>query len=129
MKWNFNQTEPCASCPYHRDAPLAFWDKSHFDKLLSDDKDPFGPVYDCHETGKRPADQRTPCVGWLMDQQRRAVPCFTLRMSLAKSEDAADYFVALRPENFDLYTSIEEMVETNYPGGRWRPNTRRVRRR
>lgn len=43
-----DRAEPCAKCPYRKDAPLAHWHAEHFTDLLAKSGDPMCPVYLCH---------------------------------------------------------------------------------
>lgn len=111
---------PCATCPYRRETRLALWDKYEFDNLKEQDAQPLGRAFGCHSY-KPPEDQR-PCVGWLLDQKRRGTPSIALRIELGKSDEAAEHYKQLSEDGLDLYQSIEEMAEANYPGGKKRPS-------
>lgn len=113
MPMNWTTKKPCASCPYRKDAPLGFWDKSHFDKLSADDADPLnGAIYQCHGTRKRPEGTDV-CAGWLLDQKRRNIPSIQLRLALFRSKQACDLLEAVDPGELELYGSIDEMVDAN----------------
>lgn len=126
---NYDNDKPCASCPYRREVPLARWSLEEYERLKEQDAMPFGAMFDCHGGGKLPKEQRAPCIGWLLDQKKRGVPCLTLRMKMLRDEKMVDLFNKISPEGLDLYDSIEEMAETNYPGGEWRSPARTRRQR
>lgn len=111
MADNYSRTSPCNNCPYRKDAPLQMWDKHEFDKLLANEKttDPLGcPVYGCHK-----ADGHV-CIGWLMNQDKRYFPSILLRMSLSSNKVGREYLDKLHSKS-EMYGSVEEMCEANYP--------------
>lgn len=124
---NTSAREPCACCPYRKDAPLRHWDKAEFVDLLAADADPMGgAVYGCHNHAKLPPEERGPCVGWLIDQRERGVPSIKLRLKLTfGGKEAAEQFNEARaPEGVELYPSIKAMCRANGvrpPRGRSRP--------
>lgn len=110
MKWTTPQ--PCASCPYRRDAELAKWSAEEFKRLLEHDADPLrGAVYGCHGTAKLP--EPDVCAGWLLDQKRRSAPAIQLRLELHRNPEARAHYERVTDGGHALYDSIEEMVETN----------------
>lgn len=119
MIWD--QDKPCATCPYRRDAKLALWSEEEFIKLRQQDADPLtGAVYGCHSSAVKPAEERRPCAGWLLDQKRRGLPAIQLRLALIRNEAARALMDRLDPGGVELYDSIEEMHEANYPRRRRR---------
>ena len=112
---------PCASCPYRKSVRLAFWSIEEYEKLLQQDSEPFGAMFNCHGEAKQRASKRRLCAGWLLDQRRRGVPSLMLRMKLARETPLAKHFEALRDLSRQLYASIAEMFEANYPGRKHRP--------
>lgn len=113
MKWDTK--EPCESCPYRKDARLEFWHPDHFKKLLEDDRveHGLGSMYACHSTGKRP--EPSICAGWLLNQKRRETPNNILRLNIIKNNEAFRCFEQVTDGGHELYESIEEMVEANFP--------------
>lgn len=112
MKWDTKQ--PCESCPYRRDAKLEFWHPDHFKKLLQDDRNPVtGPIYGCHATRKR--EVPSVCAGWLLNQKSRREPSIQLRLALMRHDEAVKLYEEISAGGLDLYDSIEEMVEANFP--------------
>ncbi len=109
---------PCKSCPYRRRVKRAYWDADEYANLLEQDADPvYGRVFGCHEDGRKaPVDVR-PCVGWVRDQVRRDFPSIQYRLMLihhpAAQEQSREVVEACA--KLDLYDSIEEMAEANYP--------------
>lgn len=89
------------------DAPLQLWDKYEFEKLLNQNEQ-WGGVYQCHKK-----DGHT-CVGWLIKQLETGIPNLNLRMDLMKNKVPKEYFDSLQSP-CDLYGSVEEMIEANYP--------------
>lgn len=110
---NCERRQPCVSCPYRKDAKLAFWHADHFTKLLRDDKDLMGPLYQCHEDGKKPANERGLCVGWMLDQKRRDVPAVMLRLKLSTNEDLRGQFEAISEAGLRLFSSVADMCRAN----------------
>jgi hypothetical protein len=110
----FDMKEPCASCPYRRDAPLQLWAREEFVRLLETDAEPFpGALYACHGTGKLP--QKRVCGGWLLDQKRRGCPSIALRLSLLSDDTAVVCLETITDGGHPLYDSIEDMVDANFP--------------
>lgn len=119
MIWD--QETPCATCPYRRDTKLQLWKEVEFTDLREKDAEPMSaPIYQCHSTAKRPDAERRPCAGWLLDQQRRNIPSIQLRLKLIHSEEARQLLDRVNPGDAELYDSIQEMHETNYPPPRRR---------
>ncbi len=126
----YDRRTPCASCPYRREVEQAFWSKEEFDNLRRQNANTFGgAVFGCHETNKKPPEEHQICIGWLLDQKKNNVPSIPLRMTLMTKEDALNCFKEISDEGLDLYASVEEMCEANYPGGRNRPRRSRKGRR
>ena len=108
----FDTREPCAKCPYRRDAPLALWDREHFTTLVANDRNEFGgAVYGCHATRKLP--EPSVCAGWLLDQIKRGLPSIQLRLALVRAGDVGPVLDAVSDVGHELYDSIGEMVEAN----------------
>lgn len=112
-EWVWDRTEPCASCPYRKDAPIRLWHKVEFKKVLVQDADPMGAIFGCHEFNKRPTEEQRPCAGWLLDQKRRNVPNLQLRIKLWRNEQAAKCFNALSPKGLKLFRTIKAMCRAN----------------
>lgn len=109
-----DKRSPCASCPYRRDAPLAFWDADHFKDLLANDAQPLmGAMYNCHEGGKKPVAEREFCVGWLLDQKARGIPSIQLRLKLGESGPAAGQFKLISAKGLKMWKSLRAMCEAN----------------
>ena len=114
MIWD--RTSPCATCPYRRDVKLALWSEEEFVKLRRQDADPLtGAVYGCHSSAVKPVEERRPCAGWLLDQKRRNLPSIQLRLALIHKPEARELLDRVTDGGADLYDSIQEMHETNYP--------------
>lgn len=110
MKWDTR--EPCKSCPYRKDAPLAMWDIREFIQVLANDADELrGGVYGCHATRHR--QEPSVCAGWLVDQKRRGLPSIQLRLLLLKHTDAVNCLEEVSDGGHELFASIEEMVRAN----------------
>ena len=114
----FGCTKPCGNCPYRTDAPLRYWDKFEFQKLLIGDSDPFGNVFNCHKNNG------SICIGWLMDQESRGLPNLKLRMLLSKYSITRQYLDSLRSP-VKMYPSIQAMIKANYPSLLINRNTRK----
>lgn len=115
MKWDdAGHRQPCAKCPYRKDAPLRLWHPDHFRKLLADDGNEFGgAVYGCHNDSKRaPADVR-PCNGWLLDQRERGTPSIQLRLALRGNKAAQRAYASVTSAGLKLYASIKAMCRAN----------------
>lgn len=110
---NTDRRTPCASCPYRKDARLAFWHAKHFEKLLADDVNPFGPLYQCHEDGKKPVEERGLCVGWMLDQKKRNVPSILLRLKLMNDERVGEQLEAISAKGLSLFRSVAAMCRAN----------------
>lgn len=121
----FTCDKPCASCPYRKDAPLALWDIAEFRNLKAHDSELMGNMFDCHGETQKPMGERKPCVGWLLDQKRRFIPNIQLRIRLRLIPAALAQFERINEDGLELYRSIDEMIEANYPGGRPRPRVTR----
>jgi hypothetical protein len=104
----FSGTQPCKSCPYRKDAPLALWDKSEFDSLLVEDKMQFGKTFKCHKN------DGSCCKGWLINQENRGLPNINLRMQLFKAGITREYLESLTCK-VPMFETIEEMAEANFP--------------
>lgn len=115
MDWtDESHRSPCAKCPYRKDAPLRLWHRDHFRKLLRDDENEVGgPLYGCHNDGKRPREEVRPCVGWLLDQRRRGTPSIQLRLALVGNKVAQDMYASISNAGLRLYTSIQAMCRAN----------------
>ncbi len=109
-----DKRSPCTSCPYRRDAPLSFWDAGHFQDLLANDAEPLmGAMYNCHEGGKLPPEEREFCVGWLLDQKKRGIPNIQLRLKLAQSEPAAGQWKLISAKGVKMWNSLSAMCAAN----------------
>ena len=111
----WDNREPCVSCPYRKDVPLETWHVSEFENLMASDADPMtGGIFGCHKYRHRPVEERRPCVGWFLDQDRRGMPCIALRLAGMTGGPEA---IAFRDEAHDggheLYETLEEMCEAN----------------
>jgi hypothetical protein len=121
MIWD--QTKPCATCPYRRDTKRALWSEAEFIALRRHDAVPLdSPVYACHSSAVRPQPERRPCAGWLLDQKRRGLPSISLRLALIQKPEARELMDRVSDGGAELYDSIQEMHEANYP-----PRRRRAR--
>lgn len=110
----YDRTNPCASCPYRKDARLGFWAAEHFTKLLANDADPIhGSVYACHEGGKLPPEERGPCVGWLLDQRRRLEPSIQLRLKLMNDEGFRAQYAKISTGGVKLWRTLQAMCRAN----------------
>ena len=98
---------PCACCPYRKDAPLGKWHASHFLELAANDAEQFGPVYACH------CRDGNPCVGWVLDQRRRGLPCITLRLKMAEEPRLADLVKEATDGGHEMFPSIAAMNLAN----------------
>jgi len=104
--------EPCASCPYRKDAPLRLWHRSEFENLLRQDANEFGgAIFGCHGTRKLP--QQQICGGWLLNQKRRNIPSIQLRLSLISSKAAREALRLVSDGGHELYGSIAAMCRAN----------------
>lgn len=110
---NTDRRQPCASCPYRKDARLAFWHADHFVKLLAHDSDPWPPLYHCHEDGKKPVPERGLCVGWLLDQKRRNVPALHLRLRLMNDDALGAQLEAISGKGLSLFRTVQAMCRAN----------------
>ena len=102
-----DRAEPCAKCPYRKDAPLAHWHAEHFTELLAKSGDPMCPGYLCHN-----ADGNL-CAGWMLDQLRRDLPSMPLRVFLRNREGGDGILDRLSDGGHDLFGSVEEMCLAN----------------
>ena len=110
---NTDRRAPCVSCPYRKDARLAFWHADHFERLLADDANPWGALYQCHEDGKKPVDERGLCVGWMLDQKRRNVPALLLRLKMMNDERVGEQLERISGSGFSLFRSVQAMCRAN----------------
>lgn len=101
-------TKPCNNCPYRKDAPVSHWHREEFQKVLDADKSEFGTVFECHKKNG------CVCAGWLTDQDRRRFPSIALRLLLSRTGVGRNILDKL-DNNTNLYESIEEMIEANFP--------------
>lgn len=104
----FSGTHPCKSCPYRKDAPKQLWAKYEFDKLIQEDKQMFGGNYKCHKN------DGSCCKGWLINQDNRRLPNINLRILMNKEVVTREYLDQLKCK-VEMFETIEEMVEANYP--------------
>lgn len=104
----FEEKSPCKSCPYRKDAKLAFWSRDEFKDLLVNEVDYFGATYLCHQKNG------SICVGFLMNQDARGFPSIRLRMLLSKNDVTREYLDSLNCES-EMFETVEEMVEANFP--------------
>lgn len=105
----FHGKSPCTGCPYRKDAPVAKWDRSEFERLLALDSDVFTNAYACHRKDD------TVCRGYLMDQLDRGLPNLVLQVLLLKHQVPVEYLNGLTCRS-DRYPSVAAMAEANYPG-------------
>lgn len=110
---NTDRRAPCVSCPYRKDAKLAFWHADHFVKLLAHDGDPWSPLYHCHEDGKKPVGDRGLCVGWLIDQKRHNIPALLLRLKLMNDEALSIQIDAISGRGVRLFRTVAAMCREN----------------
>lgn len=104
----FECTSPCKSCPYRKDAKLAFWSIEEFEHLLEAEADPLGAVYMCHQKNG------SACIGWLMNQDERDLPSIALRLALLKHNVIGEYLDSLYCES-EMFESVREMCVANFP--------------
>ena len=104
----FSCAQPCNNCPYRKDAPLKLWHKSEFEKLLIQEQEQFGSIYNCHKNNG------SICIGWLMKQSENNFPCITLRIAMIKKKIDKEYFDRLNSPA-PLYKNVKEMIKANYP--------------
>lgn len=108
------QTKPCEACPYRKDAPRGIWSAEEFRNLEAQDRNQYGgSTFGCHLGAGKPAAERQPCAGWLIDQKRRGVPSIQLRMVIITNPDAAALFARIDENTVGLYPSIAAMVKAN----------------
>ena len=98
----YDRREPCAQCPYRRDAPLAKWHPQHFVDLILADRSLFGAIYLCHNQ------DGNVCVGWALDQRE---------LRLGDDVDAARQFRELSDGGHPRFASVEEMCLANLRAG------------
>lgn len=111
LRWDTK--EPCASCPYRKDAKLGFWDPRHFLDTLMGSADPLrGPIFACHGTRKLPEGPAI-CAGWLLDQMKNGCPSIQLRLACVRDPAAAQATYEVHDGGHELYESIEEMCIAN----------------
>jgi len=113
MRWDIR--EPCPSCPYRKDVPVGTWNRTEFENLLASDEDPMrGGIFGCHKYRHRPKEERRPCVGWFLDQQRRGMPSIQLRLAgMFGGQEAIDFNNEANDGGHEIYSSIAEMCEAN----------------
>lgn len=105
----FECTTPCKSCPYRKDAKIAFWSIDEFENLLQKEDDYFGAAYMCHQKNG------SICVGFLMNQLDRGTPSIALRLAMIQNKVGKEYFDSLHCES-EMFETVEEMCEANFPG-------------
>jgi hypothetical protein len=106
--------KPCNNCPYRKDAPTEFWHREEFENLLESDADPLnGGIFACHKGKDRPPEERTVCIGWLLDQKNRNIPSIQLRLKLLRDSELVEITEQATGEGLELYDSIEEMCKAN----------------
>lgn len=104
---NYCRTQPCNNCPYRKDAPVKHWSILEFKDLVASENNYIGKVYGCHK-----ADGHV-CVGWLMNQDKRAFPSIALRMSLSEAKITREYLDKLSCKS-EMFASVKEMCIANY---------------
>ncbi len=108
---------PCASCPYRKDAKVAFWDRVEFENLLAQNEDEMrGHLFGCHEGRKKPEVEKDFCAGWLLDQKQNGLPSLRLRLHLLRHPTSVECFEQVSDGGHELFHSVEEMAEANFPG-------------
>ncbi len=108
----YDNDQPCKTCPYRKDAKLGVWHPDMFIKLLRHDASEYGALYECHQTGALPSEERQMCIGWLLDQKKRGLPSITLRMHLHGSTGAQDLIDRCTSGGHRLY-SLKAMCKAN----------------
>lgn len=101
-----DQREPCAKCPHRKDAPLGLWHPDHFTELLDNDTRDFGPAYGCHNQNGNL------CIGWVLDQRKRHLPCLTLRIAMFE-EGVAKQVEEAHDGGHAMFESIAAMAVAN----------------
>jgi len=87
---------------------LQHWDVSHFLDLLESERDTLGKIYQCHKKdGKM-------CTGWIMEQDKNRIPSIMLRLKFSRDGTTVADLDTLKCKS-ELYNSIREMCEANYP--------------
>lgn len=103
----YDRAEPCAQCPYRRDAPLGKWHAQHFVDLLASEEDRFGKVYRCH------CQDGNVCVGWALDQRRRHYPSLALRLAFYDDKALVRQVESATDGGHKLFSSVRAMCEAN----------------
>jgi len=103
----FSGKSPCKDCPYRTDAPLAKWDKTHFDDLLASEGDYMGKIYKCHKNNG------SACKGWLMNQWAHGLPSIALRIEMIKQKPPSAYMASLSCK-VKLYPNVQAMCDANF---------------
>lgn len=112
MKWDIR--EPCKSCPYRKDVPLATWHPEEFRKLRAAAEDELmGGVFGCHKYRHRPQEEHRICAGYMITQRENGVPSIQLRLQLLQSEQAVACLNEVHDGGHALYETIEEMCDDN----------------
>jgi hypothetical protein len=115
MTEKYDRREPCGNCPFRRSAPLAYWHPSQYTMLaeIAAGEGMLGDrTFGCHKDRGKPKKEIGSCVGWLLDQRKRGIPCLTLRIELAIEPRYAEQMIEITGEE-DCYDSIDEVVELN----------------
>ena len=107
MSDNFDARSPCNNCPYRKDAPREHWHRAEFVKLKQQDGQEFGALYGCHKNNGNP------CIGWLLNQRARNVPCISLRMRLIAKPEALTQFEEANDGGHEMFSSINAMCRAN----------------
>lgn len=106
-------SHPCANCPYRKDAPLAYWDKSHYLSVAEGEVDGLaGQVFACHGHIKLKPKDRGFCAGWLLDQKERGVPSIPLRLMLHADDEALAAFKTVK-STVPMFKTAMDMVKAN----------------
>lgn len=104
----FACTQPCSNCPYRTDAPLQFWHKSEFKKIIDMEHDILDSGWLCHK------DNGSICIGYLMKQDENRFPSIMLSISLSNNNVTREYLDQLHSPS-PLYKNVRAMVKANYP--------------
>ena len=109
----YDAKTPCKSCPYRKDAPLAFWNEAEFLNLERTEADQMGAVFGCHQDGKKPKDEVGVCVGWLLNQKKRGLPSMRLRLALIKDRQLTEQANLVHSKGIRMFRTVSAMVKAN----------------
>ena len=120
MSTTYDRREPCANCPFRKDAKLAYWHPAEYlmlGRIERTEGELGDKTFGCHKDKALPREDVEVCIGWLLHQRKRGVPSVSLRIQLATIPELLTQFEESEPGG-ELYESISELVRVNIEADR-----------